>query len=596
MLVQGDLSLDLVQMYSGSFKDALKQTMLSQEVMFRNQVLELHRLYDVQRILMQNFGVEEFDRHGFRKAGMKSTFMPYANPARYDPFMKETEVFSIRMLQKRPAQNCKLQLKHLNLQLPADQYISLIEPDLEELDLSLDLGVGNREKESDKEILMHEKSRCMLSQEVIDLEDSIDDDAENVYSLDLNVPTIECTGKESENSHGHISSDYLPIKNQQFGSYEAGYLDLNEAQNDDSSCHSNDLIMTRYSTSTSSSGFKGAFGKVQQANCTSPIRVKEKNNCSTESSTLDQDANETHTTESKFKGTNTCEMYNTQWDEAPMESIVNGSNNFRNCRDNESEKLEAIIEPPADRHTRVQKSEVCSDCNHAAEDGCNGVLTISGMSNCNAENDSGGEKKVQILSLSSNQSYETQKGLHSTETILSTEQDHKSSCSIESEHDEESSEMKLLLQNAAESLVSMSLADSGEAHDCNTKTESNGMGKVRVDQPQHSSDSFELLVLKQAENGEDEEFSVSSQLSEVVDLENMNVGFKLRRGRRLKDFQREILPSLSCLSRHEICEDINIMEAVLRSREYRKIRAKMQDGQKWSVPTKSKRSRRRTIL
>lgn len=66
---------------------------------------------------------------------------------------------------------------------------------MEELDLSLDLGVGNREKESDKETLLHEKSRCMLSQEVIDLEDSIDDDAENVYSLDLNVPTIECTGK-----------------------------------------------------------------------------------------------------------------------------------------------------------------------------------------------------------------------------------------------------------------------------------------------------------------------------------------------------------------------------------------------------------------
>lgn len=47
---------------------------------------------------MQNFGFEEFDRHGFRKAGMKSTFMPYANPARYDPFMKETDVFSIRMV------------------------------------------------------------------------------------------------------------------------------------------------------------------------------------------------------------------------------------------------------------------------------------------------------------------------------------------------------------------------------------------------------------------------------------------------------------------------------------------------------------------
>lgn len=40
--MQGDFSSDSMQMYSDSFKEALKQTMLSQEVMFRKQVLGMH--------------------------------------------------------------------------------------------------------------------------------------------------------------------------------------------------------------------------------------------------------------------------------------------------------------------------------------------------------------------------------------------------------------------------------------------------------------------------------------------------------------------------------------------------------------------------
>lgn len=55
--------------------------------------------------------------------------------------------------------------------------------------------MGHPEKENADEILSNKKSRRMLSKEVIDLEDSIDGDAENVYSLDLNVPTIQCIGK-----------------------------------------------------------------------------------------------------------------------------------------------------------------------------------------------------------------------------------------------------------------------------------------------------------------------------------------------------------------------------------------------------------------
>lgn len=60
-------------------------------------------------------------------------------------------------------------------------------------------------------------------------------------------------------------------------------------------------------------------------------------------------------------------------------------------------------------------------------------------------------------------------------------------------------------------------------------------------------------------------------------------GFRLKRGRRFKDFQKEILPGLASLSRHEIQEDINILKAVLRSREYWKIRARMGDQSSWCV-------------
>lgn len=65
---------------------------------------------------------------------------------------------------------------------------------MEELELSLHVGVGHRNEESVEEILSYKKSR-VLSGEVIDLEDSIDGDAENenVSSLDLNAPTIQCT-------------------------------------------------------------------------------------------------------------------------------------------------------------------------------------------------------------------------------------------------------------------------------------------------------------------------------------------------------------------------------------------------------------------
>lgn len=47
---------------------------------------------------MQDFDFEEFDRCSFKKAGIKPTFMPYPNPERYDPLVKETKASSIHMV------------------------------------------------------------------------------------------------------------------------------------------------------------------------------------------------------------------------------------------------------------------------------------------------------------------------------------------------------------------------------------------------------------------------------------------------------------------------------------------------------------------
>lgn len=91
--------------------------------------------------------------------------------------------------------------------------------------------------------------------------------------------------------------------------------------------------------------------------------------------------------------------------------------------------------------------------------------------------------------------------------------------------------------------------------------------------PQSSSESYESIVLKQVERSVDE-YCVSSTPPEAMGLDKKESGVKLKRGRRMKDFRKEILPGLASLSRQEISEDIKIMELALRSREYKKYRSK----------------------
>lgn len=159
--------------------------------------------------------------------------------------------------------------------------------------------------------------------------------------------------------------------------------------------------------------------------------------------------------------------------------------------------------------------------------------------------------------------------------------------SVLNEKNKEPAEIDSLIQTAAESLIQISLNISS-SYD-------NKMESKEMEIPECTSDSYELIVLNLPETSADE-LCVSSKPYEISEMETRDFGFKLKRGRRMKDFQKEILPNLASLSRHEICEDINIMEAVLRSREYKRLRSKMTDrDNNWFTPVRSRRSRRNCV-
>lgn len=117
---------------------------------------------------------------------------------------------------------------------------------------------------------------------------------------------------------------------------------------------------------------------------------------------------------------------------------------------------------------------------------------------------------------------------------------------------------------------------------------SSGFGKTELEakgnvEPQYSSDSFETLTMMLPENTSDE-YTMPRILAEKVSR-NDACGVKLRRGRGLRDFQKDILPGLSSLSRHEICEDFHSIGHALRKSQSR-------NRENWPVPVRSRRSRR----
>lgn len=448
--------------------------------------------------------------------------------------------------------------------------------------------------------------------------------------------------------HDHIPCNDLSCKVRQFTLYQAGHLDLNKAHLDDSSCYSNDHIVAYPSTASSVGGSGGVFDSTHEGTCLTTFWKKEVNNCSNETSdVLSQDnvVDPGHVDfNSKNKSTGIWarnSKYNRVSGSAvnpicpesmsrPPEGISEDLGSCSGDHKNDNIELKAKLANGVlhdSRHTSIaagemscEKSEVedtvfsCTDqTQNTSQDG---NKSPSSCKSCICENDSSSAKTMHSSITSGVLSQNSKTHLGSQAAEISGEHDLRTSGSSDLKNKcydkkEESDVVDVSIQRAAEALINISLKNSACYRDSyakaglkemenekmeqpqysSAKARSKEMENEKREQPQYSSDSFELIAMKLTESNVDDN-SVSSKSYEVNDEGKKDFGFKLRRGRRLKDFQKEILPGLASLSRHEIQEDINIMEGVLRSREYRRMRANMAThGENQSAPVRSRRSR-----
>ncbi|XWS38533.1 hypothetical protein CRYUN_Cryun19dG0139400 [Craigia yunnanensis] len=698
MLMLQDFDLSSMQQYTDSLKDIFKQTMLDQEIIFRKQVHELHRLYSVQKTLMKDLGPLELEKYNSWKANAQSFPQETRLPTNSIPMVGSTVSLSRELLEGWKGKYHKFQRRPFGLQLLPDQYISLGDNNLPnkgkvhvnslhggdfsdplELRLSLSLGVAKRKKE-DKQRSWYNNTCSGI---VIDLKEStekisredakhppLDFAAKVAYSegkrdsqvtilsdpittrstkKDLSheiaesssfVGDSKCCQDWSYFDQGSKRHENMPHENfltrkQQFISYGVGHVDLNEIQLDDSSCHSNDAIVARPSTTSSSGGFSGLVIRSQETLCPTTFWRKEIKEFSNDTfEMLQQDDgvklplmnsnNKDRRTEiqvrnSELCGRNECETsrIGPAFVSRPQINLSKDlGSHTGNTKIGRDELMLKLPDGPAhcpnpacvvatqvgcERIEEGDSSLLFSDKIQITIEGEHPDETpASGKSSCISDNDSSPVRTTQSgiepynSNLPASDQFSGTQGRSQVAETLSGEQDQRSSDSNEIKHEcynnrEESAEVDDLIRIAAESLFHISVENSACYQKSSTHTGSNEL-ENEDKEPQCSFDSFELMTLKLTESSADD-YSVSSKPFEVSDSERKDFSIKLRRGRRLKDFQRDILPGLASLSRHEIREDINILEGVLRSREYRKMRAKMSNGENWCTPMRSRRSR-----
>ncbi|GFZ01940.1 hypothetical protein Acr_15g0005490 [Actinidia rufa] len=661
MSIVGDFNLNSMQGHASSLKDVIKQTMLTQEVIFRKQVHELHRLYRTQKTLMEDSCWKELDGYNF---WTQSTFGPFPNPMQYSTLAKEEIPSKSPMLAPTPSlnkdvidENCSdfSRLLHglSDRRLPTHQHVNRVGNDLlekgngwdlrkslqpkhrfydddvsysEEVKLTLSIGEETRIDGSGKSA-WYGKSSHSSSHHVIDLEESTDmvsnDDSKSVSTPrcaapisgdrhDLRVPVHNRVSKKTsvkkdlprwltssdslgdsrkgqnsvnqgfEERHGDVACNENFNEEKPFTSYKAFGLDLNRVQPDE----------------YSSGAFDGIIDSLFEDTCpANPTIPRSKISCS-----------EVWARGATFDGishSDTCPIDL----ESVSGPISETCNDLSDHRKSECRNIDLLPKSPKGNYTDVATDDVIERRNddtslHRTRTNGSGIEDANSNkspSSCKFGSSSGAKSTQsgtdfegsnispfsRFQKSQSSQVAEIRLVEHELRSCGSSELKHQ----IWNKKKEELTQGDSLIQKAAESLVLFSLGSSTRNQDCRAKAGSNGgIENEGKDQPQHSLDSYEKIVLKLKESNADD-YCVSSKPIEVNKLDDKDCGMKLRRGRRMKDFQRDVLPGLASLSRHEIREDVNIIEAVLRSREYKRNRSKMAGRGNWFAPVESRRSR-----
>ncbi|XP_030538051.1 uncharacterized protein LOC115746434 [Rhodamnia argentea] len=672
MKKQGDLNVNLVQRHSDSHREYMKHTILNQELIFRNQILELHRLYKMQKMLMQELSWKEPGKCNIWKASTQSNLTQLTIFHEIPKAIEEC-TSSCNKLQQR---HLDLEERMINCQLPAIEYSNsrdahrfekqILRDYLKESEdgpqscgddfanlnnLKLSLGNGECSEEMGGTLTISDAKRnyscspgitnrqCPVRRMFNENDRLTPLPHENYFNLSLLSgqsisksakcdPSDGITYSKSQprfNFLDEAQEEYIAkIPDDNLQPRKPPVVDLNTVIVDSSPCYSNDATaVTSHSTSLAGKvrpdGPDGCciFGYVMKDGISSSDEKhnmlqgeRRLNNAmlNSEGKTISGLTGKNHRDDAitvaeissvdleassrrlpgcfERVGTNNGTIRNEDVEltsESSNSLVLEQQEDNARAKDSDDDEKDALL-------SSSEKS-----CQDASQDGYRQMQCgIRSM-----DSDSSSIKTAQsghgVGKSSSFMSEEKSIARQAVETS-SNKEETAQRISIGPENNcpgrQDSPEGDELIQEAANSLIRISLTDPAWFEDCSRQVGSNEVEKD-IDNPTKapsSSDSYELNVLMLEENST-EDYSVTSKAFDIAEASDKDFSVRLRRGRRLKDFQKEILPGLASLSRHEILEDVNILEGVIRSREYRKLRANMADGEMVCTPLRSRRSR-----
>ncbi|KAI3468909.1 hypothetical protein Pfo_025572 [Paulownia fortunei] len=681
MLIGGDCGLNLVLGFDDSLQKVLTQTMLNQEEIFRNQVLELHRLYEIQKILMKELDLKvngEERPHSF--VGPFSKNLKYESLATEMKLSEVHPICSSGSVKNHCLQEHRGKLKHqripLDLELPASHYTNdsedllcdCITPEvsaitkhsfyddkvssIEVLKLSLRADSDTWRLGSGKETCK-DKIICSTSPQTIYLEGSTYDgdliitpapgyathsgakhdfksscsfrsrknDAfdwiSKSHSLTDGRPNLlerEHFHQGIERCHEDLSCKNTSARRKLFTSHEVGQLDLNKALPDESSVHPIDHWISNPSKCTSSGVSYNEVGEYGKGTFLTVVDWREpKNNYSSESSALDrQDIKKSTltTSPSKDSGEHICGRTLCSVD---LGSVCGPSSNkdlvscSRNLRLKNAESEISLTEKTCQKislsEMNVEKNKEDKLCSqYSSQELLEGTDSNRSPVSCKSDwitDDVSSNTKTGPCGIGMSNSNVSPSTFQNSDSSLVAkklvQQDVVPSIKTKSQssdpNNEELAEVDIMVRKGAVSLIYFSLGCLARNQDHTPESKKRKEScNVEREAPQSSSESYESIVLKQPECSVDE-YCMSSTPFEVTSLDKKDHGVKLKRGRRMKDFRKEILPGLASLSRQEICEDIKIMELAIRSREYKKYRSKTASRSDCFSSVRSRRSR-----
>ncbi|ONK55701.1 uncharacterized protein A4U43_C10F120 [Asparagus officinalis] len=659
MTMSGDLNLN---QFGDSLKEGVKQTMLRQEITFKYQVRELHRLYWTQKNLMRELYRREVEEaKEFRKGAPPQSWV-------VSPAYEGNVVVTLGEVKGNFVGMSDYRRTGFNLELPADVYVanSAKNPNTMPMEL-IRPGCSTKvaiEEKGGGVIPLLDKGKNLHCCEVIDLEDTVEKES-RVEPRGISFNSFRFPAKArgvTSSSQSDIASDrassgrvqnessFVPCSsNKESGfvpdlnllheadssgadgneSCVAGLvevsrqpqlskpmlIDLNILQDNETSRAINDTMLTFSAQSSSSSvvqnellwdnnrlkqnsvclnseapdsASRGKSGDWSFPGCHDSQRSKVSN------SDMQQDSEEGN----KVGGSNSTKL--TECCRKSMEGISSVSNGeLANSAEEitlSSGDLNIPVEENEDLASGMLHSITRDDRRQDSIVKADNVVEDKQANNRRSEDDMvmDGElvgSKPDILTGSSEcvsmgKIIDENSGTTRLQN-MSVESSVEKSCSVEQEQDQDCPVI-----GAAEILTGISLAPpSSMLKQINsTRLADTLTNKDEKEQPQYSSDSFETLTLQLPEVASDEHLMPTRRPEGDNSGEGSSGVNKLRRGRGrvVRDFQKDILPGMVTLSRHEICEDMHNIGYELRKNGSRRANG----GNNWLVPVRSRRSRR----